>query len=135
MYNIKIPKDIREYKDKVIGGFTFRQIACLFVAGAIGAPVYYKVNQLLGSDAAGWAVVIADAPIVAVGFLKNENMTLEQYAIKYIKFHLLYPKKRKYGDNNIYKKIANYQLSNQRKKGIIRRIINVLQRNKEKTIR
>lgn len=132
MYNIKIPKEIRDYKDKLIGGFTFRQIVSLVVAGGIGAPTYFKVNQLLGSDCAGWAVMIVGAPILAVGFWHTENMTLEKYAVKYFKFHFLYPKKRKYADNNIYKQIGKYQLAKKKNKGFLGGIVNAIQKNKAK---
>lgn len=133
MYNIKIPKEIRDYQDKIWGGFTWRQILSLVLAGAVGAPVFLKVREWFGVDCAGWSVIAVGAPIIAFGFWKSEdNITLEKYIAKYIKFNILYPKKRKYETNNLYREISNYCIEEPKRRRVYDVIQNVKKKNKRK---
>ena len=54
MIEIKIPKEITEYKEKFLFGLTIRQCVCAAAALAICVPLYIFGKDWLGDDLHFW---------------------------------------------------------------------------------
>ncbi len=65
MIEIKIPKEITEYKEKFLFGLTIRQCVCAAAALAICVPLYIFGKDWLGDDLVGWIVILTALPILA----------------------------------------------------------------------
>lgn len=107
MIEIRIPKDINEYKEKVFFGLTLRQILAIVAIIVINVPAYMLLTPTLGGDVAGWVIMLNAAPIGAVGFVKIGGMHIEQFAILFIFTNFVYPQNRIYATENIYEELAN----------------------------
>lgn len=92
---VRIPKEIKEYKEKIIFGLSFRQLVCVFIGGIICLITYFLTKQFIGSNLASDIVIIEAMPIFAFGFIKVRGLNFEEYALIFIK-HKLKQNKRIY---------------------------------------
>lgn len=98
---IKIPKEIKEYKEKFLFGLTVKQFICLALALLICVPLYIFGKEFMPEELVSWTVIIVAAPILGIGFIKYHNMTFIQLTKKlfYSYFH---PQRRKYSELPIF---------------------------------
>ena len=105
--DIKVNKEIRQYKEKIYFNLTLRQLVCTVLGLAIAVPTYFWGKDYIGEDAAAWIIIIFVMPIFAIGYLNINNMTFEKLLIQILKFELVNPKKRIYKTESIYKVLNN----------------------------
>ena len=79
MIEVKIPKEITEYSEKIIFGLSLRQMVVvgLGIPTIIGTFIFSKTY--LGEDFASYVVMLVCIPFFSVGFVKKENMYFEKY--------------------------------------------------------
>ncbi len=95
MIEIRIPKEIKNYREKLFFGLTLCQCICAGVALLICVPLYIFGNKFLPQEAVSWLVLIIAAPLMLAGFFRYNDMTFEQFAVEYF-FHNFTPQKRLY---------------------------------------
>lgn len=102
LIEIKIPKEITEYKEKFLFGLTVRQ--CVSVAAALGTaiPLYIFGKDYLGADIAGWLVLLVVVPVFGFGFLKYNGMTFERLVAVIYRQKFAEPQKRKYEELPVF---------------------------------
>jgi len=96
MIEIKIPKEITEYKEKFLFGLTVRQFISVAAALAVCVPLYIFGKDYIGDDGAGWLVLLFAAPIFGFGFVKYNGMTFEKLIMVIFRQKWKEPQKRKY---------------------------------------
>lgn len=74
---VRIPKEITEYREKFYG-LTLRQILACIVVCAINIPLYMYLSDLIGSDPASYVVILVATPILFIGFIKIHNLDAEK---------------------------------------------------------
>lgn len=79
MIEIKIPKEITDYKEKFLFGLTVRQFVCVVAALAVCVPLFIFGKDALGEDLVGWLVILIAVPIFAFGFFKYDGMPFEKF--------------------------------------------------------
>jgi len=77
---VRIPKEITEYKEKIIFGLSIRQLICFTVAITLGVGTYILVTKWSNADVASYVVIVEVMPIFAIGFIKKNGFTFEKYA-------------------------------------------------------
>lgn len=102
MIEIRIPKEIRDYKEKFFFGLTIRQFVSVAVALAICVPLYVFGDDLFGADLMGWLIILIAAPIFAFGFFKFYGMPFEQFMKILYRQKWAEPQKRKYEEYPVY---------------------------------
>lgn len=115
MIEVKLPREIRDFKSKVIFNLTLRQIISLVLALAINIPSYIFLRGKIGEDLAGWIILIISFPIFLVGFIKKDGMDYEKYFLIMIRFYFLTPRVRKYKTENAFTYLLNEQKKEQAK--------------------
>lgn len=124
MIEIRIPKEIRTYKEKLFFGLNLRQLICTVIAIVINVPLYWYGKDMIGPDAASWVVILIAIPLFMIGYFNYNGMTFEQFIKSVIQFEVIYPQKRKYKTQNMFE-----MLSTAREKEVKSRV-----RTKEKAI-
>ena len=100
---VKIPKEIRQYKESIFFGLSARQFFCAVFAVAIAAGVYLLLGPVVGKETASWLCIVLAAPAAMAGFFTYNGMTFEQFLWAVIKTEFLYAGDRKYiGENLLY---------------------------------
>ncbi|NLD49102.1 MAG: PrgI family protein [Clostridiaceae bacterium] len=77
---VRIPKEITEYKEKILFGLSLRQLICFAVAIISGVATYYFGSMLLGRDMASYLVIVEVIPVFAIGFIRKNGFPFEKYA-------------------------------------------------------
>lgn len=112
MIEIKIPKEIRDYKETLFLGLNLRQIICLVIVFSINVPLYLFIKPYIGDELASWVVMFTGVPLFLVGFIKFDGMPFEQYFKIMIRFNFIVPRKRKFKVENIFTIINDEQMKN-----------------------
>lgn len=101
MIEIRIPKEIKNYREKLFFGLTLRQCICAGVALLICVPLYIFGNRFLPQEMVSWLVILIAAPLMLAGFFRYNDMMFEQFAVEFF-FHNFTLQKRVYSYEPIY---------------------------------
>lgn len=113
MIEIEVNQDIREYKTKLIGPFTTRQVICLILGGTTVIGAYNFLQPYLTSDTTTFVCMILAAPFILMsGIFEPHGMKMEDFLRASFVSLVLSPTVRKYELENSY----NKQLMEERKK-------------------
>ena len=82
---VGVPKEITEYKEKILFGLSIRQLFSFIFAILIGFIAYYISFKLFGKDVASYVVILITMPIFAFGFFKKDGFPFEKYIIIILK--------------------------------------------------
>lgn len=99
---VKIPKEIRQYKESIFFGLSARQFFCTILAVVIAAGVYLLLGPVIGRETASWLCIVLAAPAAMAGFFSYNGMNFEQFLWAVIKSEVLYAGERRYIGENIY---------------------------------
>ena len=113
MIEIEVNQDIREYKTKLIGPFTTRQVICLILGGTTVIGAYNLLQPYLTSDTTTFVCMILAVPFILMsGIFEPHGMKMEYFLLASFVSLVLSPTVRKYELENSY----NKQLMEERKK-------------------
>ncbi len=104
---VKIPKEIRQYKESIFFGLSARQFFCSVIAVLIAAGVYLLLGKVIGKESASWLCIVLAAPAAMAGFFSYNGMTFEQFLWAVIKTEYLCYGGRKYISDSAYYKCFN----------------------------
>ena len=102
MIEIKIPKEITDYKEKFLFGLTVRQLVSAVVALAICVPLFIFGKDYLGDDMVGWIIILVAIPVFAFGFFKYDGMPFEKFLAILYRQKWVEPQKRKYEELPVF---------------------------------
>ena len=106
MINIRIPKEIRTYKEKIAVGLTVRQLLATIAAMMICVPLYFFGKKYLPEDVTAWAIIIVALPIVSIGFIRISGLPMEKFSVAVFRWFIA-PSKRKFATDNYFRELDN----------------------------
>lgn len=112
MIEIRIPKEIKNYREKLFFGLTLRQSICAGVALLICVPLYIFGNKFIPQEALSWLVILIAASLMLAVFFRYNDMTFEQFAVEFI-YHNFTPQKRVYSYEPIFIELRNEYISDE----------------------
>lgn len=110
MIEIRIPKEIKNYREKLFFGLTLRQCICAGVALLICVPLYIFGNRFLPQEMVSWLVIFIAAPLMMAGFFRYNDMMFEQFALEFF-YQNFTPQRRVYSYEPIYMELRNEYLA------------------------
>ena len=110
MIEIRIPKEIKNYREKFFFGLTVRQCICAAAALLLCVPLYIFGGKFLPWEVISWLVLIIAAPLMLVGFFRYNDMTFEKFAVEWLYFQH-YPQKRVYSYEPIFMELRKIYLA------------------------
>ncbi len=90
---VKINREIREYKESVFWGLSLRQFIFSLLACAAAVAVYFLFRNRVGTEILSWFCVLASTPFVAFGFIRFNGMNLEDFLNAWLDFAIFIPQK------------------------------------------
>lgn len=102
MFAVRIPNEIRAYKEKLAFGLTLRRLIASILALGICVPLYMYGRKFLSTDTVSWLVIIVAIPIAGFGFVKVNGMSFEKFVVAIIKTMLIYPQRRTFKSVNFF---------------------------------
>ena len=101
--SVRMPSEVRKYKEKVFAGLTARQLLSVVAALMLCLPIYIGglVNGI-NEELVSWVVMVMGGLILSFGFLKYQGMHMEVLAVVMLKY-LFFPTKRVIHTSNTYR--------------------------------
>lgn len=99
---VKINREIRDYQEAIFFGLNLRQLIFSMLAIAVAVGVYFGLRDVLGTETVSWLCILGAVPFGALGFVKYNGMSAEQFITAYIKSEFLMPKHLTFKGENIY---------------------------------
>ena len=112
---VKINREIREYTESMFFGLSLRQFVFSMLAVIAAVTLYFLLKPVLGLETVSWVCILAAVPFGAMGFIKYNGMTAEQFALAWFKSKFLIPKRLLFGNTSYYWKLLE-EKNNRRKK-------------------
>ena len=118
---IKINKEIKNYKESIFFGLSLRQFFCVVISCILAVISYFLFKNKLGLEITSWICIIVSLPFIFIGFVKYNGMNFEDVIKSFIysKFFVL-PKlgfKSESFFSELYKQTINNQIRNEVKNG------------------
>lgn len=99
---IKINKEIRNYKETLFFGLSLRQFVCSVLAVGVAVGLYFALRNVLDRETVSWLCIVGAAPIAVAGFFKYNGMTLEKFAWAWFQSEFLMAGNRVWKSENYY---------------------------------
>lgn len=99
---IKINKEIRNYKETLFFGLSARQFSCSVLAVGVAVALYFALRNVLDRETVSWLCIVGAAPVAVAGFFKYNGMTLEKFVWAFIKSEFLMAGNRVWKSENYY---------------------------------
>ena len=113
---VRINREIREYTESMFFGLSMRQFFFSVMAILVAVAVYFALKPVLGLETVSWVCILAAVPFGAMGFIKYNGMTAEQFVAAWFGDTFLMPKRLLFGNTNIYWKLIKEQNRKRRNK-------------------
>ena len=89
---VRVPEEIKDYKESIVAGLSIRQLACGAIALGCGIPTFLLLRHI-NNDVATYCTMAVTVPAFCVGFIKKNGYTFEKY-IK-IKFRAMFGRNKR----------------------------------------
>ena len=99
---IKINKEIRNYKETLFFGLSLRQFICSLLAVGVAVGLYFALRNVLDRETVSWLCIVGAAPVAVAGFFKYNGMTLEKFAWAWFQSEFLMAGNRVWKSENYY---------------------------------
>lgn len=94
---VRVPEEIKDYKESIIAGLSVRQLICGGVALMCGIPTFLLLKNI-NQDLATYATMAVTIPAFCVGFIKKDGYNFETF-VK-IKLYALFSKNKRGYETN-----------------------------------
>ena len=107
MLFVKVPKEIKEYEEKLVLGLSTRQILWGVLAIVSSLISFFGFKFIVGEEFASWITMFIGIPMFACGFLDYQGMPMS----KFLKIVWNYYRKKQIltYDNGFPQKEVNYE--------------------------
>ena len=99
---VKINKEIRNYTESMFFGLSLRQFIFSVLACGVAVGLYFLLRPYFGMETLSWVCILGAFPFAAMGFIKYNGMTAEQFVWAWFKSEFLMPKKLMFRSDNLY---------------------------------
>ena len=99
---VKINKEIRNYTESMFFGLSLRQFIFSVLACGVAVGLYFLLRPYFGMETLSWVCILGALPFAAMGFIKYNGMTAEQFVWVWFKSEFLMPKKLMFRLDNLY---------------------------------
>ena len=123
MIAVRIPEEIRKYKEKIMFGLNARQLVTTLIALLVCVPLYFFGRGYLTDDILSWIIILIAVPLLAIGFFRFNGMPMERFVMAILKYALFFPTKRKYKVENAFRDWQNEAIKEELPRPGVERII------------
>ena len=99
---VKINREIRNYTEAMFFGLSMRQFIFSACACVVAVGLYFLLKPYVGTETVSWVCILGAAPFAALGFVKYNGMTAEQFLWAWLRSELLEPKELCFEASNLY---------------------------------
>lgn len=101
---VPVPKDLTKVKTKLAFNLTKRQLICFSLAALVGLPVYFLTRNAIGNSASVLLMIGLMMPFFFLAMYERDGQPAEKLIKSRLRYKL-WPKKRPYRTENLYRTI------------------------------
>lgn len=102
---IKINKEIQDFKENIYFGLSLRQFFFSFLACLTATILYFSLRSQIDIEILSWLCILGTIPFGILGFVTYNGMSAEKIIKAYIDSVILTPKKLTFKPYNFYYEI------------------------------
>lgn len=102
---IKINKEIRDYKETIFFGLSMRQFIFSLIACGVAVLLYFLLKPYFGLETLSWICILGAIPFGVLGFVKYNGMNAEEFIWAWMKSEILTPRVLFLKPENIYEEL------------------------------
>ena len=106
---VPVPKDLTRVKSKVAFNLTKRQLICFSLAALAGLPVYFLTRGAIGNSAVVLLMIGLMMPFFFFAMYERDGQPAEKLLKNRLRYKL-WPKKRPYRTENLYKSMSKKEV-------------------------
>jgi len=99
---IKINREVRNYKESIFFGLSLRQFISVLISCGFAILTYFTFRDKLGLEITSWICIAIALPFILIGFVKFNGMNFEDAIVAFTYSKFLIPKKLYFKADNIY---------------------------------
>lgn len=107
---VPVPKDLTKVKTKLAFNLTKRQLICFSLAALVGLPVYFLTRGAIGNSAAVLLMIGLMMPFFFFAMYERDGQPAEKLLKNRLRYKL-WPKKRPYRTENLYKSMSKKEVT------------------------
>lgn len=115
---VKINREIRNYTEAMFFGLSLRQFIFSVLACGVAVGLHFLLRPRFGTETLSWVCILGAFPFAAMGFIKYNGMTAEQFVWAWIKSEFLMPKKLMFKPDNLYYEALQATIQNHEKEAM-----------------
>lgn len=112
---VKINREIRDYSESVYFGLSLRQFIFSVLACGVAVILYFVFKPYFGIETLSWLCILGAVPFAAIGFVKYNGMTAEEFVKAYIRSEFIVPKELVFNPTNYYYEILKGRIGDEKK--------------------
>ena len=112
---VKINKEIRNYTESMFFELSLRQFLFSVLACGVAVGLFFLLRRHFGTETRSWLCILGAAPFAAMGFVRYNGMTAEQFLWAWMKSELFIPKKLLFHPDNFYYEALKSAMESRRK--------------------
>lgn len=116
MIAVRIPEEIRKYKEKIMFGMTWRKLFSVILIIVTCVPLYWFGKDYIHEEILSYLIIGLVLSLGAVGFIEFNGMPAEKYALAWLKSEVLFPRKRKFKTENAFREWQNQAIAEEKPK-------------------
>ncbi len=97
---VKINKEIRNFKESIFFGLSLRQFVCALLAIGTSLGIFFLLNRFIGTSEVGWICVVGAAPFALLGFFRYQGLPLERILFAWFRSQIVYPRRMHFRAKN-----------------------------------
>ena len=101
---IKINKEIKEYKETIFFGLSLRQFLFSILACGAAVGIYFGFRSVLNAEMLSWFCMLGAAPFAGLGFIRYNGMYAEQIFRAWFRSEIKMPRVLTFTGKNDYQK-------------------------------
>ena len=119
---IKINKEIRDYKETIFFGLSMRQFIFSLIACGVAVLLYFLLKPYFGLETLSWICILGAIPFGVLGFVKYNGMNAEEFIWAWMKSEILTPRVLFLKPENIYEELLESEYKRLKKEELKSRI-------------
>lgn len=104
---VKINKEIRNYRESMFFGLSLRQFLFSLAAVVVAVVLYFGLSPHVGTEAVSWLCVLGAAPFAFMGFFSYHGMTAEQFLLNWLRTTVMEPQQFSFRSESLWFRLVS----------------------------
>lgn len=108
---VKMNKEVTEYRENVFMGLSVRKVVWLVFAGIVAICVYFWAKPRFGENVTSILCMVSAVPCILMGFFRRNGLYFDRYILTVFRFYFVIPRFLYFkSENPLYEKYQQKEI-------------------------